>query len=192
MTKLGKIFTSIMMLLSIMFFLAGLLANMTYVDYVPLLNTPETGLKAVAQKQQARVAALNDQIQKLKQNIEVELASRTAALSALQIQLEQLDFQVRDMEKALDAKQAEVLQLAQTEQSTKDDLIVASKENDQSKAELAQTRADRDKLFASFKSSYAELLRLQGDHKTLETQFSLLNKPTTAGDVSPSDSNVPN
>ncbi len=192
MTKLGKIFTTIMMMLSIMFFLAGLLANMTYVDYVPLLNTPETGLKAVAQAQQARVNALNEQIQKLKQSIEVELASRTAALSALQIQLEQLDFEVRDLEKALDTKQTEVLQLAQAEQSTKDDLIAASAENEKSKAELAQYRADRDKLFTSFKSSYAELLKLQGDHRTLQTQYEMLNKPAGSVDNSPSDSSVPN
>ena len=189
MTKLGKIFTTIMMLLSVMFFLAALLANMTYVDYAPLLNTPETGLKAVAQKQQARVSALNEQIQKLKQSIDVELASRTAALGALQVQMDQLDFQVREMEKALDAKQAEVLQLAQTEQSTKDDLIAASKENDKAKEELQQTRANRDKLFTNFKSSFAELLKLQGDHKTLEIQYNLLTQPASPSDsYSPSDS----
>ena len=192
MTKLGKIFTTIMMLLSVMFFVAALLANMTYVDYGPILNTPETGLKAVAQKNQARVTALNEQIQKLKQTIEVELASRSAALAALQQQLEQLDFQVRSMEKALDDKQAEVLQLAQTEQSTKDDLIAASQENDKTKTQLAQTRADRDKLFGNFKNSYAELLKLQGDHKTLQTQYNLLNNRPSASDNSPSDSFVPN
>ncbi len=125
MTKLGKVFTTIMMLLSVMFFLAALLANMTHVDYGPILNTPETGLKAVAQKKQAEVTALTAQIEKLKQTIETELATRTAALAALHMQLEDLDFQVRGMEKALDVKQAEVLQLAQTEQSTKDDVIAA-------------------------------------------------------------------
>lgn len=193
MTKLGKIFTTMMMLLSVMFFLAALLANMTYVDYVPLLNTPETGLKAVAQKQQAKVTALNDQIQKLKQTIEVELATRTAALGALQIQLEQLDFQVRGMEKALDAKQAEVLQLAQNEQSTKDDLIASSKENDRAKEDLKQMLADRAKAFTNFKNAYAELLKLQGDHKTLQTQYNLLNQTASAtSDNSPSDSFVPN
>lgn len=192
MTKLGKVLTSIMMFLSIMFFLGALLANMTYVDYVPLLNAPEIGLKAVAQKQQARVTALNDQIQQLKKTIEVELASRTAALGALQIQLEQLDFQVRDLEKALDTKQSEVLQLAQAEQSTKDDLIAASKLNDQTKEELKQTLATRAKAFESFKNAYADLLKLQGDHKTLQTQYNLLNKTASASDNSPSDALVPN
>ncbi len=192
MTKLGKVLTSIMMFLSIMFFLGALLANMTYVDYVPLLNAPEIGLKAVAQKQQARVTALNDQIQQLKKTIEVELASRTAALGALQIQLEQLDFQVRDLEKALDTKQSEVLQLAQAEQSTKDDLIAASKLNDQTKEELKQTLATRAKAFESFKNAYADLLKLQGDHKTLQTQYNLLNKTASASDNSPSDTLVPN
>ncbi len=189
MTKLGKIFTSIMLMLSVLFFVSALLANLTHVDYGPILNTPETGLKAVATKQQARVSALTEQIQKLKQQIEVELASRTAALAALQIQLEQLDFQVRNMEKALDAKQSEVLQLAQAEQSTKDDLIAASQENDKTKADLEQVRADREKLFASYKNGYSELLKMQGDHKTLQTQYNLLKTPA---DSSPSDSYVPN
>lgn len=184
MTKLGKIFTTIMMLLSVMFFLAALLANMTYVDYVPLLNAPEIGLKAVAQRQQAKVASLNDQIQKLKQTIELELTTRTAALGALQVQLERLDFQVRSMEKALDTKQAEVLQLAQTEQSTKDDLIAASKENERMREEMKQLLADRSKAFANFKNAYAELLKLQGDHKTLQTQYNSLNSTASA---SPSD-----
>jgi chromosome segregation ATPase len=187
MTKLGKIFTTIMMLLSVMFFLAALLANMSYVDYGPILNAPEVGLKAVAQKQQARVTALNDQIQKLKQTIEVELASRSAALAALQMQLDVMDNEVRGLEKTLDTRQGEVLTLAQTEQSTKDDLIAASQENDKTKALLAQTRADRNKVFNDFKNAYAELLKLQGDHRTLQTQYNELNKPASASDASPSD-----
>ncbi len=55
MTRLGKVFTTILMLLSVTFFVIAVLANLTYVNYTPILNNPDTGLKAVAQRLQTRV-----------------------------------------------------------------------------------------------------------------------------------------
>ncbi|MCC6507989.1 MAG: hypothetical protein IT423_02705 [Pirellulaceae bacterium] len=186
MTKLGKIFTTIMMLLSVMFFMAAVMVNATHVDYTEALNDPFYGLKAVAQREQAKKQDLTDAIQKLKDEIVLELASRRSALAALQTQFEQLDFDVKEKEKELATKQTELTQLATTDKDTKDELIKLGQANEETKAQLQQARAERDAQFQKVRQAYSELLKLQGEHKTLQTQYNQMN-PSASTELSPSD-----
>lgn len=178
MTQLGKIFTAITMVLSIIFFMVALVANATHVDYSETLNNPSTGLKAVEKREQAKKTELTDLVAKQKEAVVIELAARRAALTSLQIQLEQLNFEVQQKERDLSAKQVELTQLASTEQATQQELVQRSTENSQTMTEMTQAREARDAQFQKLVQAYDQYLRLQGEHKTLQTQVDQLSAST--------------
>jgi hypothetical protein len=175
MTQLGKVFTGILMVLSVIFFLAAVMANATHVDYREALNDPTTGLKAVAAREQAKVAELTTLVEQQKEAVVIELSARRAALTSLQTQLEQINFEVQQKEQDLAARQVELTQLAATEQTTQQEVIERSAENERMLAQLTQARQARDAQFAKLVQAYDQYLRLQGEHKTLQLQVEELN-----------------
>ncbi len=113
---------------------------------------------------------MNDQIQKQKAAIELEIASRQAALAALQVQFEHLTASVRESEKTLAAKEAEIYALAKTAATSKQDLSAAGEQVKSAREQMDQARAQRDDLFGKYQNAYASFLRLQGEHRTLKAQ----------------------
>ncbi len=176
MTKLGKVFTVLVLSMSTLFFVVAIVVNSTHVDYSAALNDPTFGLKAVATREQSRVRELQELVEKQKQAVAVEIAARQSALAALQVQLEQLDFDVQQKQTELAAKQAELTQVAKAEQASQDELVAQSKLNEEARKAMLDAQAQRDASFVKFRDAYGELLKLQGEYKTLQMQVDQMTK----------------
>jgi predicted nucleic acid-binding Zn-ribbon protein len=84
MTLLGRIFTLLVLLLSLAFFIISLLANASHIDHKKKISTYQTQSKQL----ETTVDELKKQIEQLQTARAQEMASRQTALAALQTQLE--------------------------------------------------------------------------------------------------------
>lgn len=170
MTLLGKVFTSMVLILSVIFFTLAIAVNATHISYRELVENKSTGLKAMLAREQTKSRELVELVQQQKDAMAVEQLARRAALSSLQTELERLISDVSEKEKELAAKQSQLTQLAATEQLTQQELAARTKENEQLRGELVQAREDRNSQYQKFVQTYDQFVRLQGDQKTLEVQ----------------------
>lgn len=186
MTKLGKIFTAILLGLSVMFFGVAIVVNATHVDYGDTLNDPTLGLKAIAQREQKRVSELTDMVAKQKEEILIETAARRAALASLQVQMEQLQFELTQKENEYAQKRTELTQTVVTEQASQEEQAARAKDVDAARDAMVVAKKNRDDQFQKLRQAYGQFIQLQGDYKTLQMQADQLttspsNVPSTAG-----------
>ncbi len=163
MTLLGKVFVGLILLLSIVFFTFAVAVNASHV------NTREL---ATEYQQEARdVENVNSELDALKaqykSEIEIEQASKRAALAALQTQYEatenqllQLEIQAGELRKALTIA-------SQTNGSTQKDLRDAADRNRVLRDQIADIRAKRDEVLKQLVEIRAESAGLQGVYQSL-------------------------
>ncbi|MCR9294260.1 MAG: hypothetical protein NXI32_16195 [bacterium] len=163
MTQLGKVFVGLILLLSILFFTFSVGVNASHV------NTREL---AAEYEQQAREAeATNSQLQTLKDNykteIEIEQASKRAALAALQTQYEAVEARLLQLEIQAGELRKTLTIAAQTNDSTQKDLRDAADQNRQVRARIEQIKQERDKTLKDLIAVSAEIASLQGVFQSL-------------------------
>jgi hypothetical protein len=174
MTLLGKIFTGMVLILSVIFFTLSAAVSGSHISYRDLVEDKNTGLKVVLAREQAKSKELTELVERLKDAMAVEQGARRAALSSLQTQLERYISDVAEKEKELAAKQSQLTTLASTEQLTQQELSARTKENEALRNQLVQARGDRDAQYQKFVQTFDQYMRLQGEKKTLEEQSKAL------------------
>ncbi len=173
MTLLGKIFTLLVLLLSVAFFLVSLIANASHIDHKKKVATYQTQAK----KLETTVDELKKLVEQLKTSLAQEQLSRKTALAALQTQLETARDQLAQANTELNGKAATLTIQTQKLSETIDRVAALNKQNDTLKTEIDKIITDRnnqrrnvvaitDKLngLLSVESDLrAEMARLQSD-----------------------------
>lgn len=180
MTLIGRIFTYILFVLAVVFFLSAAFVNAKHISYRNLVEDKSTGYKVQLAREQAKSKELTGLVEKLRDEKAIEQLGRRAALSALQTQMERLNSELQEKEKELAAKQSQVTLLTATEDLTQKELTARTKENEELRQQLVSAREDRDMQYQKFVQTYDEFVRLQGTRDTLDRQSKELARSLTA------------
>ena len=98
MTLLGKVFTGLLFLLSVIFFTLAVAVNASHVDYRKLVKDPATGYEARVKKAEEKNKQLTTTLEDTKSELSIEQAARRSALGALQTQIEQRESELAAQE----------------------------------------------------------------------------------------------
>lgn len=168
MTLLGKVFTGMVFVLSVIFFTLAIAVNASHINYRDMVEDKNTGLKVQLAREQAKSRELLELVDKQKDAMATEQLARRAALSSLQTQLETLTNELAEKQQQITEQQSQLTTLISTEQLTQQDLAARTKENDQLRQSLVQAREDRNAQYQKFVQTFDQYMRLQGEKKTLE------------------------
>ena len=173
MTLLGKIFTLLVLLLSVAFFIVSLLANSSHIDHKKKVAEFQTQAKNL----ERTVDALKKSIEEQKTSHAQEQLSRKMALAELQTQLVTAREQLAQANSELIQKAATLTIQTQKLSETIDRVASLTKSNDTLKTEMDKIISDRDKqrklvitqtdklnaLLSIEKDLRDEMVRLQSD-----------------------------
>lgn len=140
MTLLGRIFTLLVLLLSVAFFIISLLANSTHIEHKQKVATFQTQAKQL----ETTVDELKKLVEQLQTTRAQEQASRRAALAALQTQLESAKDQLAQATTELNDKAAALTLQTQKLSETLDRVKQITTQNDTLKTEIDKIITDRN------------------------------------------------
>ena len=140
MTLLGRIFTLLVLLLSVAFFIISLLANSTHIDHKKKVATFQTQAKHL----ETTVDELKKLVEQLQTARAQEQGSRRAALAALQTQLESAKEQLAQATTELNDKAAALTLQTQQLSATLDRVKQITTQNDTLKIEIDKIITDRN------------------------------------------------
>lgn len=180
MTLLGKVFTGMVFVLSVIFFTLSIAVNASHINYRDMVENNNNGLRAQLTRAEAKHRELQELVDKQKDALATEQVARRAALSSLQTQLELLTSDVSEKEKELAEKQSQLTRLVATEQLTQQELAARTRENENLRQSLVQAREDRNAQYQKFVQTFDQYIRLQGEKETLEEQWRALADANTA------------
>ncbi|MEM7473359.1 MAG: hypothetical protein AAF483_00060 [Planctomycetota bacterium] len=163
MTLLGKVFTALIFLLSVVFFLLGVAVNSTHISQ----KLEAEKWRAEAQKANEELTQSQEQTERYRTDLAIERAARRATLAAMQ---EQLTTATNDKERASRAEtglQASFTAATETNNATATELKARTEENTVLRDKLKVAREDRDQLFGRLVKATDDLSRLQGTYASL-------------------------
>jgi len=140
MIFLGRIFTLLVLLLSVAFFIISLLANSTHIDHKKKVATFQTQAKQL----ETTVDELKKLVEQLQTARAQEQGSRRAALAALQTQLESAKEQLAQATTELNDKAAALTLQTQQLSATLDRVKQITTQNDTLKIEIDKIITDRN------------------------------------------------
>ncbi|EMI45479.1 hypothetical protein [Rhodopirellula sp. SWK7] len=159
MNLLGKSFSVLILLLSVVFMVLALAVNASHRNWRDMVLADD-GLKAQIESYERT----NDQLREARARTQAELdrekAARRTALAALQTQLDQLESQLRESEATVQQLQAKNTELAQLDRSRAEELEKLTAETTLLRSQIRKEQQDRDTLFA-------ETLKLTDDMNAL-------------------------
>jgi uncharacterized protein YpmS len=171
MTLLGKVFTGIVFVLSVVFFVIAVAINSTHINQ-----------KAEANKQKAIADSTkrdNEQLQKLLESLKRELAieqmARRSALAALQTQVTKLAEDLSSKENELRQLQSSHTELTSAERTTSEQLKTRTNDNEQLRKQIQSTREDRNQLLERLVKTKQEFITEQGYAQRLEERMAKLH-----------------
>ncbi len=163
MNLLGKVFTLLVLLLSVIFFSLALAVNSTHINWHDKADEFE--------KQAAEAKRKNTELDLLleesKTKIAIEQAGRRSALAALQTQLEKNESELQAQEAELQQKNSENTIMNQTLNATQLELSSRTKDNELLRQQLADAKQDRDQLFQRLVAAKDETAQLMGMYDAL-------------------------
>ncbi len=174
MTLLGKVFTGLLFLLSVIFFTLAVAVNASHVDYRKLVKDPATGYEARVKKAEEKNKQLTTTLEDTKSELSIEQAARRSALGALQTQIEQRESELAAQEGELKKLLAAHTALVLTEQQTQQDLNARTKDNETLRKQIVDAREDRDQTFARYTKALDEKTRLEGMYQSLNERLQQL------------------
>jgi hypothetical protein len=174
MTLLGKVFTGLLFLLSVIFFTLAVAVNASHVNYRELVKNPTTGYEARVKKAEEKNRQLTTTLEEIKSELSIEQAARRSALGALQTQIEQRETELAAQEGELTKLLAAHTLLVATEQQTQQDLAARTKDNETLRKQIVDAREDRDQLFGRMTKAVDEYTRLQGMYQSLNERIQQL------------------
>ena len=175
MNLLGKVFTALILALSLIFFLLAVAVNNEHIKNKDKADIATAGQKkAESDLNQAQV-----QIQSLQNKLAIERAARAATLGTLEAAN-------REMESQRDKSNREALNLSsaltaatETNKANAIELKARDDENKALRADLLAARADRDQLFGRLVAATDSLGRLEGKYSELNVRANLLADENT-------------
>ncbi|MEZ6138582.1 MAG: hypothetical protein R3C53_27175 [Pirellulaceae bacterium] len=163
MTLLGKVFTGLVFLLSVLFFAFSIAVTATHINW----KDKATAAQAAAQTSQGKNEQLTQSLEELKTELAIEQSARRMALASLQTQLGQTLEDLRTQEAELAQLQSAHTTVVQTENATQIELKSRTAENELLRQQIKDARLDRDQIFQRLVNAKDEFNRLQGDLDTL-------------------------
>ncbi|MBX3420462.1 MAG: hypothetical protein KF752_02785 [Pirellulaceae bacterium] len=164
MTLLGKVFTLTILVLSVIFFSVAVAVNSTHINQKKEAERQKTlADNATREKEQ-----LQGLLESLKRELAIEQMARRTALAALQTQVSALDTELSAKEKELRDLQTAHTTLTAAEKSTTEQLAARSRENEQLREQIKNTRDSRNQLVQKLVAAKDEYNRLQGSFQTLQ------------------------
>jgi hypothetical protein len=192
MTLLGKIFTGLIAVLSILFFAFAVGINSSHRDYQALVKDPTTGLEKKLKDAEGKNSQLAQQLEAVKTELAVEQTARRSALASLQSQLEQKEAELSTQEAELTKQLSALTDAVATERITQQELAARSAENDKLREQIVQAREDRNKQYNLLVEKIIELNNYQGklqaldeSRKRLASDFTSAKEKLDALDIKP-------
>lgn len=170
MTLLGKVFTGLICLFSVIFFTLAVAVNATHNNYRKLADE----LKAKVESADVNFKQLTDIKEATKDELALEQMARRSVLAAMQTQVEAMQNDLAKKELELSNAQSQLTQLTQTEQQTVQDLSAKTKENADLRKQLADTLQDRNETHSRLAAVTDEFHRLQGSLRALTERYNAL------------------
>ncbi len=164
MTLLGKIFTLLVLLLSVAFFIVSLLANSSHIDHKKKVSEFQT----LAKNLERTVDALKKTIEEQKTSHAQEQLARKTALAELQTQLGAAREQLAQANTELNGKAATLTIQTQKLSETIDRVASLTKANETLKTEIDKIITDRNnqrKLVITQTDKLNALLSIESDLK---------------------------
>ena len=167
MTLVGKIFTMLILIMSVVFLGFSIVIFATHRNWRDMVIA-EGGLKSQIEELSQTNVRLRDEINRSKDRLAIEQAARRFALAALQSRLDDLDQQLRRREQEFGNLQAENGVLLETV-STKNTLLKAlTDEVGGLRTEIRTAQQDRDTYFAEVIDLTDKLNSIAGNAETLK------------------------
>lgn len=171
MTLLGKVFTLLTLILSVVFFIVSVMVNATHIDQ----RSKATASKAAADKANQEKTTLQEKLEQTKRELAIEQMARRTALASLQTQVTQIAADLSEKEKQLRDLTSAHTTLVATEKTTTESLKSRITENDLLRDQIKSAREDRNQLFQRLVGVKDSFNRLQGEHDRLVERYSELN-----------------
>ncbi len=168
MTLLGRIFTYLTLVLSIIFFSLAVGINASHRDYEKLVKDPNTGLEAKLKVAEGKSAQLAKQLEDLRTELAVEQTARRSALATLQTQLEASDVELSSQEDQLTKQLAELDIAVKNQATTQQELAAKNRENEELRNQIVRTREDRNQLYTRLVETIVSYNNLQGMYQALD------------------------
>ena len=164
MTLLGKVFTGLIFLLSVIFFSLSVAVNASHINQKQRADDFEKKAQD-ARNDNTQLTALLDE---MKTELAIEQTARRAALASLQTLLGQTQSELQMQEAQLANLQAAHTVAVQTAQATTQELKAKTDDNELLRQQLVDARQDRNQLFARLSQTRDEIARLQGAYESLK------------------------
>ena len=174
MTLLGKIFTVLVLVMSILFMSFSIVVYATHRNWKLVVDnaTPTAehplGLRQQVTQQRETNEQLRGELERAKDALAAEQAARRFALASLRTKLDDATQKRIEKEKELAELQASHRTLVTAHDSAVSELGKATREVERLRDEYRQTREDRDEQFAEVVRLTDELNRLEGTRRSLE------------------------
>jgi hypothetical protein len=179
MNLLGKVFTGLIFLLSVIFFSLAIAVNASHINQKELAEK----FQKEASDSQLKNTELTSLLEVAKDELSLEQAARRSALAALQTQLEQKKDELQKKEIELESVQSAHTTLVGTEKDTQQLLKARTDDNELLRKQMVDAREDRNQLFQRLIASKDQLNRLQGIYQAerererqLATQLSMASE----------------
>ncbi|MCC7337067.1 MAG: hypothetical protein IT422_18400 [Pirellulaceae bacterium] len=177
MTLLGKVFTGLIFLLSVIFFSLAVAVNASHINQKTLAVKYQTEAKAAKDKN----TELTSLLESTKDELAIEQLARRSALGALQTQLGDMKNDLQQKEKQLQDAQAALTQFTSTEKQTQAELKARTDDNELLRKQMVDAREDRNQLFQRLVGAKDQLNRLQGIYQSeRERERALASQMTAA------------
>lgn len=162
MTMLGKVFTGLIFLLSIIFFSLAVALNASHINQKTLAAT----YQAEAQSAKQKNTELTSLLETTKGELAIEQTARRSALGALQTHLGEILDDLHEKELQLQAAQAALTQFTSTEKQSQAELITRTDDNETLRKQMTDAREVRNQLFQRLVTAKDQFNRLQGIYQS--------------------------
>ena len=173
MTLVGKIFTVLVLLMSISFMMLAVTVFATHRNWRAMVTDPG-GLKAQIEDLTKRNGELRDEIVRAKDQIALEQAARRFALAAGQARQEQLAANLQRRNQEYTDLQAAHGTIVETLDRNQNILESLTKENEGLRTEIRTAQQARDDYFNTVVTLTDSVNRLEGNSRTLQEQHDML------------------
>lgn len=147
MTFLGKCFTFMIFILSVVFMFTALAVNATHRNWREEIVKPG-GLKDQVEEYAQKNRELRDARVRVERALAAEQVARRTALAALQTELDQKKDLLQKSEKTREALQAQLASLARKDLQVTEELTRLTADNEKLRDQIRTEMEDRDQLFA--------------------------------------------
>lgn len=178
MTLLGKCFSVIIMLLSLVFMVLALAVNATHRNWRDVVKGDD-GYEARFSEIEKLNEQLSDEARRIQADLDREQGARQTALAALQTQMDQLEGELEtnlNKNQQLEAQNTVLIELDKSRAEANEKLTAETK---RLRTQIRSEQADRDRLFAETLDLANQMNELRGVRQALEARNQALLQQVT-------------